>query len=485
MRTRARTHLLVALALAFSVAPGCRAYQRRKPPPIPARIDVALGSVQSTRLEDGPDVLLVRVPGSGTVRLELLLRGGTTTDPRGRSGLVRLLARALLEGSGGGDRQALLDRFGDLGADPAVEVTAATLGVRVAVAQKDALAAATLLGEMLGRPTLDPDAFARVRDDSIDTLRLIADEPEALASLALAQAVMRRPHATEIDGLGTITSLAALDVASVQDHLRALRRPGNAALVVVGDLGLEDARRLATAAIAGWDPPPDADPPAPRTSRAPAPGREIVLVPVPGLAQSIVAIGGELLPRDHPEEPGQSIARDLMAGLVQLELRGQRQLSYGAVPVTYTAPDGGMYGVHAKVAASDTRLALAAVMQRFIHTSLVGISDDAILQARQGELVRTMVEQQAFDVVADTLRRAWGHDLGTDVEQVRLERVAALRTIDVDAALRRELDPRGLRIVVVGPPEVEAQLRTLNAGKVRIVDRDALLGLTPGDERRP
>ena len=468
------------LALSFVAAPGCAGYRRRKPPPIPARIDVALPPVESAHLDDGPDVLLVRVPGSGTVRLELVLRGGTTTDPKGRSGLVRLLARALLEGTSGGDRQALLDRFGDLGADPAVEVTAATLGVRVAVARQDALAAAALLGEVLGKPTLDPDTFARVREDAMDTLRLLADEPEALAVLALAQAVMRRPHATEIDGLGTVSSLGALDVDGVRDHLRALRRADNAALVVVGDIAIEEARRLAEAATAGWDPPPDAEPPAPVTSRAPAPAREVVLVPVPGLAQSIIAIGGELLPRDHPDEPGQSLARDLMAGLVQLELRGERQLSYGAVPVTYTAPDGGMYGIRAKVDAGDTRLALQAVMQRFIHTSLVGISDDAILQARQGELVRTMVEQQAFDVVADALRRAWGHDLGSGVEQARLEAVAALQPVHVDAALRRELNPGRLRIVVVGPPEVKAQLRAAGAGEVRIVDRDSLLGLSPG-----
>lgn len=471
----------IVLALAFVASPGCRAHTRRKPPPIPAHIDVALPPVEVARVEGGPDVLLVRVPGSGTVRLELAVRGGTTTDPPGHSGLVRLLARALLEGTAGGDRQTLLDRFGDLGADPTVEVTAATLGVRVAVAREDALAAASLLGEVLGRPTFDPATFARVRDDAMDTLRLLADEPDALATLALAQAVMRRPHATEIDGLGTLLSLAALDVGAAQDHLRAIRRADHAALVVVGDLGIEDARRLARAAVAGWDPPPDGEPPAPRTSRAPAPGREVVLVPVPGLAQSIVAIGGEMLPRDHPEEPAQSLARDLMAGLLQLELRGERQLSYGAVPVTYTAPDGGMYGIRAKVDAGNTRIALEAVMQRFIHTSLLGISDDAILQARQGELVRTMVEQQAFDVLADALRRAWGHDLGPGAEQARLEAVARLQPLHVDAALRRELDPRRLRIVVVGPPEVEAQLRAAKVGKVRIVDRDALLGLTPAE----
>lgn len=471
----------LGLAVALALGTGCRAHGRHRPPPIPARIDVALPPVETSRTGGGPDVLLVRVPGSATVRMEIVLGGGTTTDPPGKSGLVRVLARALLEGASGGDRQALLDRFGELGADPSVEVTAATIGVRVAVAKDDAMTAASLLGEVLARPTLDPEAFARVREDAKDTLRLLADEPEALASLALAQAVLRRPHATEIDGLGTLRTLDALDVASVDAHLRALRRADDAALVVVGDLDLDAARRLAQAVTREWDAPPASEPLPSLASRTPAREREIVLVPVPGLRQSIVAFGGELLARDHPQEPGQSLARDLMAGLVQLELRGERQLSYGAVPVTYTAPDAGMYGVHAKVAASDTGLAIGAVTQRFVHTLVAGLSDDAILQARQGELVRTMVEQQAFDAVADSLRRAWGHGLAPSMEEARLERVATLLPAQVDIALRRELDPRKLKIVVVGPPEVEAQLRGAGHGRVRVLDRDVLVGLTdPG-----
>lgn len=472
-----RAYVLALLAWAIVVG-ACLEHDRTTAPPIPSAISVALPRVDHARLPSGTDVWVVDVPDSGMVRLELMVRGGISSDPPGAPGLTQLLAQVLLEGTGGGDRQALLDRFGDLGADPSLEVTDATLGVRIAVAREDAEAAARLLGEVFARPTLAPEALARVRADAIDTLRFLADEPEALANLALAQAILGLRHATDIEGLGTIESLQIPTLEQVSAHLSELRDPARAALVVVGDLDLEAALRIATVAVAGWDTATAVAhaPAAPASMRAPPPD-EIVLVAMPGLEHVVLAIGGELLPRDHPDEPSQSLVRDLAAGLVQLELRGRRQLSYGVVPFSHTRRGGGIYGMRAKVAPRDTKLALRAIFERFAETAASGLGEDAIAQARRGELVRTMSAHQAFDVSADALRRAWAYGFDPRVEEQRLQRLARLPDARIDAALRRELHRARLHIVVVGPPEVLPLLESAGLGTVRTTDRDELLGL--------
>jgi zinc protease len=478
MRLRAHAALLATAWLSAVALTGCHDERwRATPPPPPLLIEAAVPPVV-TDARPGPRVLVAQVPATATIHLELVVRGGYATDPAAQLGVTRLLGRALLEGSGGRDRGALFDRFGEFGAEPRVSVDDDGIGISVQVRPEHAEAAVLALADTIANPTLDPLAFQRVQREALETLRLVADDPNALATLALGRAVLDVAHAVDVEGLGAASAIAEMSVDDVRQRLAGLLDPSRAALVCVGDVELADARRWADQATASWGRGPAAAS-GHIALRPISPRQHIDFVQVDGLSQAIIAVGGPLLSPDDAAEPAQTVARDLAGGMVQFEIRSRRQLSYGVLPVEISTGGGGVFGLSAKVDPAATRDAIEAVFAAFAGAREQGLGAESIQQARRAQVVRSMVAQQSFDFAAHTIREAFERGADSDAESQRLDRMIGLRESDVDAAFRRDFDPKRLRLVIVGPARAVADLRDGTFGAIRRTSPDALVGVTP------
>lgn len=478
---------LVAAGALSVIMLACRGESwRAEPPPAPTLIEAELPYVERAETE-GPSVFVVRTPNAGTVHVELVLRGGYADDPADQRGITRMLGRALLEGTGGGNRRTLYDRFGDLGAEPSVSLDDDGIGIAVQVRPEHAEAAAMLLGETLASPTLDPLAFSRVRREADETLRFVAEDPNALATLALGHAILDVDSPTDIEGLGRASSIGAITVEDVRARLFRLLVPERAALICVGPVTVDDARDWAHKATASW--------PRPSTARRNrirprelGPRAFVDFVEVPGLSQAVITVGGVLRGLDDPREPAQAVARDLAGGIVQHEIRTKQQLSYGVIPVEISTAGGGAFGLSAKVSPDASRRAVEAMFAAFDQIREGGLGGESIQQARRAQVVRAMAAGQSFDVTAHAIREAFERGAPASAADERLERMIALRDGDADAVFAQDFDTKKLRLVVVGPAEAIVPFADGRYGRIRKFTPAQLAGLdapTPPPTRPP
>ncbi len=460
---------------------------RATPPPAPVLIEATLPHVEHAE-DGGPAVFVASTPNAGTVHVELVLRGGYADEPAHQRGITRMLGRALLEGTAGGDRRALYDRFGEIGAEPSVSLDDDGIGIAVQVRPMYAEAAVMLLAQTLTSPTLDPEAFTRVQREADESLRFIADDANALSTLALGHAVLDVDAPTDIEGLGRASTIASITADDVRARLHALLVSQRAALVCVGPVTLADARTWAKRATASW-PSRAATPTGEIGPREASARRFVDFVEVPGLSQAVITVGGVLRGPDDPREAAQAVARDLAGGLVQHEIRTRQQLSYGVIPVEISTARGGVFGLSAKVDPRASRRAVEAIFAAFEQIRSDGLGGESIQQARRAQVVRTMVERQSFDATAHAIREAFERGAPSTADDDRLERMIGLRDGDADAVFAADFDPAKLRLVVVGSQDAIAPFADGRYGKVRRFTPEQLAGLdgglTPPPARSP
>lgn len=204
--------LLLVVIAAYALWPQEEPALPEQPPP------VRLTSEAFT-LENGLAAELVSGPCGDTVGVAVLYAVGSDHDPSGRSGLSRVIAR-LLAGDERDGRDVIAGASYTLVSEDAPRA-------RLAQTLEDAAA-------RLQHLEIDPAAFEEARTAVLaDVAARHGGDPSATASAYALESVRPTP-----DGFvgGVAEELASLDAAEVQAFADAHLTPGNARLVVVGDL---------------------------------------------------------------------------------------------------------------------------------------------------------------------------------------------------------------------------------------------------------
>lgn len=455
-----RRRVLAGLGAALTgpgLAGGC-AGRRDRPPWVPTEVRPSLPAVVQGSLDDGMGLVLVEDRTLPLVSMAVVLRAGHRHDPPDRAGTARLCGLMLLEGIEGGDRRALLDRFGDLGTTPEVEVGPSQLGLSCTVQRADAPAALALLLRTLRGSTWSPEAFERVRGDRMQALESLRGSPDAVVSLGLLEAVYGATEPATAFGEGTPRSLSAMALADVQGWLAPWLRPELVTVLLAGDVDEAEALAWVQAAREGWAPGPGGPPPEPAAPpvRPEAERPRVVLVPWPGLSQAVVGFGGRHHPYGAPEELPRTLADAILVGMVEYELRERQRTTYGVRARTWQTQHGGLHQLWARVQPDDAGQAIDGVQQQLVRIA-TGTLDPAVV-----EETRTIMLMDMMDEVhgpEPTLVQLWrlaSAGLPGDAMQQRLERLQRLDPRHVEEALRVGYQASALRWCVVGD---EAALR--------------------------
>src|SRR5204863_4294004 len=108
--------------------------------------------------------------------------------------------------------------------------------------------------------------------------------------------------------------------------------PRSLTLVIVGDLGVEQAEELARRTFASWQ--GDTPPPCSTNDAAARRTRAVHLVSKPEAAQSELRIGNVGIPRNHPDYYATVVMNAILGGLfssrINLNLREAHGYTYGA-----------------------------------------------------------------------------------------------------------------------------------------------------------
>ena len=453
------------------------AVDRRVLPPVGAAASLQFPAIERETLPNGVRLWTVDHREPDLASLVLLIPSGSAADPPGCEGLAAFTADLLDDGTrrrSGVDLHAALASIGGrLGTD----VTSDATVLSVTALARHARTAAALLIELATEPRFDPQEVERVRALRISRIAQLRHVAGAVADRAFLRAVYgTRPYGHP--PAGTEAGLARMSVDDVRAFHAAHYAPERWTLIAAGGGHAARARDLAALVSSVSSLPAAAAParraPAPLDGEgepgdAPASSDRLTFVPRAGAVQSEIRIGHLGVARRVADYPAIMVMNLVLGGQfasrLNLNLREAKGYTYGV----RTAFDGrrrrGPFSLQTAVDAAVTRDAVQEAVREIREIRDVRPVTEAELAAARPVLTSGFPRNfETAGQVAHAAVRLALFELPEDEYARFVSRVAAVDAAAAAAAARKRLDPEALRVVVVGPPDVEPALASLDLG---------------------
>lgn len=447
---------------------------RSKPPALGEDVPFRVPSVATSKLANGLELFVVERHELPLVSAALLSRAGSVLDPSGKEGLAKLVASAMRRGTRARSALAIEAGLGDLGSSLATNVELEYAAHALEVQKENVPAALDLVADVARNPVFPTAELERERKLQLDELNAVEDDATLLGRRLrwLFSFGPAHPYGRPVLGhRATIGSLTATDAAAFH---AASWRPDNCALVLIGDVTLTEAEKLAQKAFGSWQGAAAAPPQVPAPQ--PLARGKIAIVDKPG-AEQTVAVQLFAAPREKNDEYyALRLASEVLGtgttGRLYGNLRQQKGYSY-RVGSYLRALAGGM-AWYADGAVQTDKTSESVV--EFVREQR-GLAGARPIDARELEHARLGLLRNyaaGFDTNLDVMQRIrelWSRRW--PIEELTREQAGLQRATlaQVQAAANRYVVPTEASFLLIGDRNrIEPKLRSLKLTDVIAVD---------------
>lgn len=437
-------------------------------------------ALERGKLRNGIEVVLARRSSLPVVQMSLQFDGGYASDQGRKLGTASFAMAMLDEGTRTLDALQIARRQEELGVriGAGASLDAAQVSVDALKAQlKPSLA---LFADIVRNPAFADKDLQRLRGQWLAGIAQERTQPVSMALRLLPPLVYGTGHAYAIPltGSGTAESIQSLTAQDLSDYHRDFIRPDNARIVVAGDTTLEEITRELDAVFGDWKAPSTPlRKPVVEAAAVQAKPR-IFLMDRPGAQQSLI-IAGEAAPSsrvpNHLEiDTMNSALGGNFSSRLNMNLREDKHWSYGASTFLTSAEGPRLFLLYAPVQTDKTSESMSEILKeaRDINGARP-LSTAEIAEVRGGD-VRSLPGR--FETTAAVLGAVAGIvRLGRpdDYVQTLKSRIDNQKDEDVRAAAKEVVRPEALTWMVVGDlSKIEAKVRALNLGEVKVVDSE-------------
>jgi zinc protease len=421
----------------------------RPPQPLPAR-DIKFPPYEIQTLPNGLQVVVVMHHEQPAVTMRLLVRAGTSSDPREKLGLAHLTASLLDQGTKTLSADQMNDAVdfigGAMGAGAGTDLTFCNM-----VVMKDSFdTGLKMLSDMARQPAFATGEIERQRQQMLSGQKVSAEDPGYIANSVFDRLVYGF-HPYGMPENGTPQTIAAL----TRDDLVAFHTryfmPNNAILAIVGDVTAVEAFASAKKVFGDWE---KRDLPAQTFVGPPDPTRRVIVVNKPDAVQTEVRVGHIGIPRTHPDYMAVNLAIRILGGegsnRLHQVLRTERGLTYGAQANMDTLKESGDFEAETNTRSDATGEVLRLIVDEFWRLQRERVGDRELDGAKAyltGSFPLTIETPEAIAMqVVNAL--FYGLPL-SDLQNFR-ERVNAVTPDDVQRVAKALLRPDRLSVVLVG-----------------------------------
>ncbi|HYO56408.1 pitrilysin family protein [Archangium sp.] len=446
---------------------------RQQPPKPGEPPELVLPKFEQAKLDNGLTVLVSTRKELPLVYAGVAFAAGGSQDPKGKWGLADITYKMLLEGAAGKDTTALDQAFQDLGVSPSVSVNpdGASIGARVLERNTDTVLA--LLAGVVRGPNLAQKDFERRKKLQLAELVRAMGSPGFLAQQAYLDAVFgpEHPYGHPVSGLpATVDTVTLKDVKSFYQKNVG---PRTAALVMTGDITLDEAVALARKYFGDWK--GSATPPTVPPTPATLPRQQVVFVPKPGLDQTMIVVGRPGIAVGHPEEYALELATTVFGGFfgsrLNMNLREDKGYSYGAGASADARLGVGPLTASSAVRADVTGPALTEFFREMKGIEERPITEKELAAAREGLIRAIPGEFESVEGLGASAAQLFFKRRPLDEYARTVTGLEKATPAEVQRVAETYLGPAAMQVVLVGDPEIiQQQVGPLELGK--LVPRD-------------
>ena len=211
-------------------------FDRSKMPPLGPTPRYQPPRFDRRRLSNGLELRVIERHELPIVTVDLVVKSGETLTPRGKEGLASLAANLLEEGTSSRTTMQLAGELAEIGStiDAAGGLESTT--VSLTTLSRTSTAASTCSPTSCGIPSFPEKELERLKLQRLSHLRSIADDPEETSQNVFPRLIYGPDYPYGRPDLGTPASVKSIARDDVIAFYRRIMVPGNAALVVVGDV---------------------------------------------------------------------------------------------------------------------------------------------------------------------------------------------------------------------------------------------------------
>ena len=425
-------------------------------------------------LANGLQVLTVEHDVMPIVTFALIVDGGSGSDPGGSEGLAALVADMADEGTGTLSAIDLSDALARIGAVYDVDVEPDACVFTLTTLTRCAERGASLLADMVTRPSLARADFDRVRKLRIDRLKQLDDSPPFVAE----RAFLRRLYGGHPYGhlaIGRKDALTRLTLDDVAVCHRSAFRPSRSALVVAGATADAALLEIVVKAFGGWEDPGDGPGVRAVTAEPQQAVGGIAVVSRDGAAQSELRIGHLSARRDTPDYAALLVMNAVLGGQfvsrINLKLREEKGYTYGARTGFDWRRGLSPFSLQASVHTAATADAVRDSFSELDAIRRTRPVSEAELALAKSSLTRGY--PRGFETVQQVARAVTQLVVYGLPDTYFAEFVPSVNRVsraDVTRVAERYVDPARLVTVIVGDiPEIGATVRALGLGEPEVL----------------
>jgi zinc protease len=441
--------------------------------PVPQLTTKAHFEKGTETMVDGVRVIVMPDARLPLVSWSLTTRHGDYEDPKGKEGLSGLSDAMLRRGAGDMSYDALAQDLESHGIS--IEVGDGGDNTRLAGS-----CATPELGHALERskqifrsPTFPEAEFTKLKEQTVNELRLSQENPSAVAGNDLAAAVWGDSPLGRVATPATVESITLDEVK--QAYARNFTREG-AVLVFSGDVTVEQGEQLAKSLLEGWS---EKGAPAPELHLAGnTPAKlHIIVVDRPSGRQATVRMAIPAYDIRADEKFAGSVAGQVLSGggidsRLMRYVRAEKGLCYGVSGTFQPARHGGTFSATTDTAVESTADAVEAIFKVFNDLRTTDVTPEEMAMAKTrvaGAMLMGMqtIQQQAGYRVDGIL-----NNYPIDYFDNYPAKIAAVTNEQVREIANKYIHDGQMTIVVVAPAEqVKEQLKRL--GEVEVIPMPA------------
>jgi zinc protease len=437
----------------------------------------AFPAFQRTTLSNGLTLVVAERHAVPVVSFDLLVDAGYAADQLAIPGTAKLAGNMLDQGTKTRSSLEIAEALAQLGANLGTGSSVDTTTVSLSALKANLDKSLELYADVIQNPSFPQADFDRLKSQQTAQIQREKVQPNAMALRVLPKLLYGEGHAyaTPLTGSGTTASVAKITRDDAVRFHATWFRPNNATLIVVGDTSLAAIQPRLEKLFAGW-----AKAAVPKKNVATATGpasAAVYILDRPGAQQSVIFAGQLAPPRANPKEIAIEAMNNVLGGQfsarLNQNLREDKHWSYGAFTFFFGARGQRPFFAYSPVQTDKTKEALAEIVKEMkdVRGSRPPTADELAF-AKNSATLALPGQWETADAVAGSLGEIVTYGLDDRYFQTYAGKVAALTLKDLaDAA--QVVDPARMVYVVVGDrAKVEAGVRSLELGPLKLLDAD-------------
>jgi zinc protease len=422
---------------------------------------------QRRKLTNGLELRIVERHDLPIVTLDLVVKSGETLTPKGKEGLASIAASLLDEGTSSRNALQIAGELAEISSALGSQAELEWSTVSLTTLARHLERGMDLFADVILNPSFPDKELFRLKLERLAQLKARADDPEQIAADVFPHLIYGPDHPYGRPELGTAASVQSLTRDDAVAFYKKVMVPGNATLVVVGDVRADAIAQALEERLRTWRPGPVPENPSVAAPPTPSRGNRTYLIDKPAAAQSVLTVGKIGAARKTPDFFPLMVMNAVLGGQfasrINLNLREDKGYSYGADSRFSFMRGPGPFEAGGTVQTAATKPSLIELFKELTDISGRRPVTEPELSFAKERLIEGFPSrfETTFGVAAQFAALA-AADLPDDEFEHYQARIEAVTEADVDRVARQYITPEMMSILVVGDrSQIEAPLLSL------------------------